>query len=405
MRKLLPTRPQPPDQGTVSLSAPAIPVFDVRIDDEDIQAVEEVLRSGWLSMGERTSAFEAMFAEHLGVEDVLAVSNCTAALHLACICAGLGPGDEVIVPSMTFVATANAVRYCGARPVLADMVSTTDLNIDPEHVESLITERTKAVIPVHYAGYSVAIAELEEICERHGLTLIEDAAHAPDATDAKGRMLGSIGMSGCFSFFPNKVLGVGEGGALATNSAEVADRVRRLRSQGMTATSLDRHLGRAMDYDVPEPGFNYRFDDIRAALITPRFRRLHGEIERRRELVHRYRSLLADVEGIELIYTDEEVDRASCYLMGVQVDPALRRSFRHYLQSEHGVQTTVYPAVHQLESYVATFGEVSLPNTERVAASLSSIPLFPHMTEAQQDQVVAAVKDAVTASEPEPASR
>jgi|1185.fasta_scaffold42841_2 dTDP-4-amino-4,6-dideoxygalactose transaminase len=385
------------------MSSPAIPVFDVRIDDEDLRAVEEVLRSGWLSMGERTVEFEAMFAEHVGVEHVLALSNCTAALHLACICAGLGPGDEAIVPSMTFVATANAVRYCGARPVLADMVSTTDLSIDPEHVESLITKRTKVVIPVHYAGYSVAIRELEEICEKHGLTLIEDAAHAPDATDADGRMLGSIGQTGCFSFFPNKVLGVGEGGALATNSTDIADRVRRLRSQGMTATSLDRHLGRAMEYDIPEPGFNYRFDDIRAALIKPRFQRLHAEIERRRELVHRYRELLADVEGLELIYSDEEVDRSSCYLMGVQVDPALRRSFRHHLQEDHGVQTTVYPAVHELRSYVATFGEVSLPNTESVAASLSSIPLFPHMTDEQQQRVAAAVKDAVAASEPEPA--
>ena len=386
------------------MSTPAIPVFDVRIDDDDLRAVEEVLRSGWLSMGERTAEFEAMFAEHLGVEHVLALSNCTAALHLACVCAGIGPGDEVIVPSMTFVATANAVRYCGGRPVFADMVSTTDLGMDPEHVESLITKRTKAVIPVHYAGYSVAIAAIEAICERHGLTLIEDTAHAPDATAVDGRMLGSIGLAGCFSFFPNKVLGVGEGGALATNSAEVADRVRRLRSQGMTATSLDRHLGRAMEYDIPEPGFNYRFDDIRAALIKPRFQRLHGEIERRRELVHRYRSLLADLDA-DLIYADDEVDRSSCYLMGVQVDPAHRQAFRNHLLDDHGVQTTVYPAVHELKSYVATFGEVSLPKTERVASSLCSIPLFPHMTEAQQDQVVAAVNDAVASSLKEPAER
>ncbi len=378
-------------------------MFDVRVEDEDLQAVEEVLRSGWLSMGERTAEFEAMFAEHLGVEHVLALSSCTAALHLACICAGVEPGDEVIVPSMTFVATANAVRYCGGRPVFADMVSRTDLGMDPEHVESLITERTKAILPVHYAGYSVAIAELEEICDRHGLALIEDAAHAPDATALDGRMLGSIGMAGCFSFFPNKVLGVGEGGVLATDSAEVADRVRRLRSQGMTATSLDRHLGKAMEYDVLEPGFNYRFDDIRAALITPRFRRLRREIGRRRELVHTYRRLLESIEGIGAIYDSDEVDRSSCYLMGVRVDPALRRSFRRHLQDDHGVQTTVYPAVHLLGSYMAAFGETSLPYTEEVAASLCSIPLFPHMTEEQQGRVVEAVAASVAASEPEEA--
>ena len=267
------------------VSGPGIPVFDIRLEDEDIAAVRAVLRSGWLTMGPKTEEFEAAFAEHLGVEHVVAVSSCTAALHLACIVAGVGPGDEVIVPSMTFVATANAVRYCGARPVFADLISTTDFGIDPDHVESLINERTKAVIPVHYAGYAVEIERLEEVCERAGVALIEDTAHAPDAVSKDGRMLGSIGQTGCFSFFPNKVLAVGEGGALATDSDEVAERVRRLRSQGMTATTFDRHLGRAMEYDVVEPGFNYRFDDIRASLILPRFRRLHGEIERRRELV------------------------------------------------------------------------------------------------------------------------
>jgi dTDP-4-amino-4,6-dideoxygalactose transaminase len=352
-------------------------------------------------MGPRTAEFEAAFAEHLGAKHVLAVSSCTAALHLACIAAGVGPGDEVIVPSMTFVATANAVRYCGARPVFADLISARDFGLDPDHVESLIGERTKAVIPVHYAGYAVEIELLEEICARRGVALIEDAAHSPDAVSRDGRMLGTIGVSGCFSFFPNKVLAVGEGGALATDSDEVADLVRRLRSQGMTATTLDRHLGHAMDYDVAELGFNYRFDDIRAALVMPRLRRLHGEIERRRQLVHRYRELLADVDGIDLPYKHHEVDRSSCYLMGVQVDPAIRHAFRTRLMDEHGIQTTVYPAVHLLGSYMRTYGELSLPNTEQVASTLCSIPLFPHLTDAQQGAVVEAVAESVAAAEPE----
>lgn len=381
------------------MSGPGIPVFDVRIEDEDVAAVVEVLRSGWLSMGPKTEEFEAEFAEHLGSEHVVALSSCTSALHLACIVAGVEPGDEVIVPSMTFVATANAVRYCGARPVFADLVSGTDFGMDPEHVESLITERTRAMIPVHYAGYSVEIERLAELCERTGVVLIEDAAHAPDAVSRSTRMLGTYGLAGCFSFFPNKVLGVGEGGALATDSEEVAARVRRLRSQGMTATTRDRHLGRAMEYDVEEPGFNYRFDDIRAALILPRFRRLHREIERRRELVRRYRDLLAGIDGIALPYTDEEVERSSCYLMGVLVDPEIRRGFRAALMERHGIQTTVYPAVHLLGSYQRAFGELSLPVTEQVSASLCSIPLFPHLTEAQQDEVVAAVADAVASPE------
>lgn len=246
-----------------------IPLFDIRIEQQDAEAVAEVLRSGWLSMGPRTEAFEREFAEHLGVEHVLALSSGTAALHLACIAAGVGKGDEVIVPSQTFVATVSAVLYTGATPVFADVVGPRDLNIDSDAVEAAITERTKAIIPVHYAGYPVAIERLAELCEARGLALIEDAAHAPSAT-VGDRKLGSFGLAGCFSFFSNKVLCCGEGGALSTDSAEVAERVRLLRSQGMTATTMDRHLGRAMEYDVAEAGFNYRIDDPRAALLSSR---------------------------------------------------------------------------------------------------------------------------------------
>ena len=324
-----------------------IPVFDVRIDDEDLAAVADVLRSGWLSAGPRTEAFEEAFAEHLGAKHVLAVSSCTAALHLACIVAGVGPGDEVIVPSLTFVATANAVRYCGGRPVFCDLVGGegNDLNMDVELVESLITDRTTAVIPVHWAGYPVEIESLAALCDRRGLTLIEDCAHAPWAHYGE-RELGTFGLAGCFSFFPNKVLGVGEGGALCTDSDEVAERVRRLRSQGMTAATIDRHRGSAMSYDVVEVGFNYRFDDLRAGLILPRFGRLGGEIERRREIIGRYRELLGDAEGIEIAYAGNDLSRSSCYLMGVMVDPSLRTDVRARLREQHGVQTTVYPATH-----------------------------------------------------------
>ncbi len=162
-----------------------LPVFDVRVTEEDLDAVEEALRSGWLTMGERTERFESEFAESIGTSRGVALSSCTAALHLACLAADVGPGDEVIVPSMTFAATANAVRYCGAKPVFGDVVSEHDLGIDVDHVESLITERTKAVIPVHYAGYAVEIERLAELCERRGIALIEDAAHAPSARSVR----------------------------------------------------------------------------------------------------------------------------------------------------------------------------------------------------------------------------
>lgn len=379
------------------MSEPDIPVFDVRVEPEDLEAVERTLRSGWLSAGPQTEAFEEEFAERLGCRHVIAVSNCTAALHIACLVAGVGPGDEVIVPSLTFVATANAVRYCGARPVFVDLVGEGgDLNLDVARVEAAITPRTRALLPVHWAGYPVEMDPLMEIAGRHGIEVIEDAAHAPWASYGD-RALGTFGSAGCFSFFPNKVLGVGEGGALCTDSDAAAERMRRMRSQGMTASTIERQRGTAISYDVVELGFNYRFDDLRASLLRSRHARLGAEIERRRQLITRYRELLGGHEAIEVAYRDQDVSRSSCYLMGVLVDPALRSDVRARLRDEHGIQTTIYPATHRLSSYVEAFGEVSLPRTERAAASLFSIPLFPHLTDAAQERVAAAVIESVEA--------
>jgi dTDP-4-amino-4,6-dideoxygalactose transaminase len=374
-----------------------IPVFDVRVTDEDLIAVEASLRSGWLTMGEQTERFEREFAESIGVAHAVALSSCTAALHLACVAAGIGEGDEVIVPSMTFAATANAVRYTGAVPVFADIVSEADLGIDPDHVEALIGERTKAIIPVHYAGYPVAINRLAELCAERGLALIEDAAHAPSARPEPGSgKLGSFGIAGCFSFFPNKVLGVGEGGAIVTDSERIADRVRRLRSQGMTAVSIDQHRGAAIGYDVHERGYNYRFDDPRAALLLSRFHRLERELTRRRAVVARYRELFADTGAFSIPYSDFDLDCSSCYLMGVLApDAETRRATRARLTDVHGVQTTMYPAVHRSSAYRKAYGTTALPRTERVADGLFSIPLFPHMTSAQQDRVAEGLLESI----------
>ena len=217
----------------------------------------------------------------------------------------------------------------------------------------------------------------------------------PPGPTSATKELGTYGLAGCFSFFPNKVLGVGEGGALCTDSDEIAERVRRLRSQGMTATTMDRHRGTAMSYDVVEVGFNYRFDDLRAAIIRPRFARLGAEIERRRELIARYRELLDGVEGLGIAYRGNDETRSSCYLMGILVEPEFRQPVRDRLRDEHGVQTTVYPATHELGGYVREFGEVSLPKTEDAAARLFSIPLYPHMALDLQDHVAAAVRESV----------
>ena len=276
----------------IGAAAPSIPVFDLRVEQEDLDAVEETLRSGWWTMGPRVEEFEQRFAEHLGSRHVVATSSCTTALHLALLAAGVGPGDEVIVPSFTFVATVATVMQTGATPIFAEIGGQHDLCMDPEHAASLIGPRTKAIMPVHYGGYAASPDAVERLCAEHGLTMLEDCAHAP-FSDLDGKRLGTFGLAGAFSFFPNKVLGIGEGGALSTDSDEVAQTARLLRSQAMTSGTMDRHVGRATTYDVSELGFNYRMDEPRAALLLSRFARLPGEIANRRRLTHLYRERLA----------------------------------------------------------------------------------------------------------------
>jgi dTDP-4-amino-4,6-dideoxygalactose transaminase len=381
-----------------------IPLFDIRLGDAEIAAVAETLRSGWLTMGPRTEAFEREFAEHLGCAHVVATSSCTAALHLAYLAAGVGPGDEVIVPAITFVASAAAARYCGATPVLADVVGGHDLGLDPADAERRIGERTKAICAVHYGGYACQVDRLRELCEERGLALIEDAAHSPSATAPAGGRLGTLGLAGCFSFFSNKVLSCGEGGALATDDEAVAELARSRRSHAMTSGTWDRHRGHSAGYDVVGLGYNYRLDEPRAALLSARLRGLEADIESRRGLVRRYRERLAGVPGVVVPYSDEEVGRSSCYVMPVLVeDPALRDPLRQRL-SERGIQTSVlYPAVHEFSEYAA-HSPGRLPRSELVARTQLTLPLYPHLSETDQDRVVDAVREGVGALRPRSAA-
>ena len=373
------------------MSRTQIPVFDVRVEDEDVEAVVEVLRSGWLTMGPRTEEFESLWAERTGAKHAIALANCTASLHLACLAAGVGPGDEVIVPPLTFVATAAAVRYCGATPVFADIVGDGDLGIDVAAVEARIGPKTKAVLPVHFAGYPVAIDALAALCRDRDVVLIEDAAHTP-GVGVKNGMLGTFGAAGCFSFFSNKVLGVGEGGALVTDDDDIAAEVRSRRSHAMTSGTWDRHRGHSETYDVNAVGFNYRIDECRAAMLISRMRRLEDDLRRRRELVARYRGLLADVDGVTTAYAEFDLERSSGYLMAVLLEDAERRAdLRLALREDHGVQTTVFPAVHRLSAY-ADGEHGALPNAEAAAAAHLVLPLYPHM----DDDAPARVVDSLT---------
>jgi dTDP-4-amino-4,6-dideoxygalactose transaminase len=374
---------------------PELPLFDLRLQPQDLEAVAETLRSGWLTLGPRTAAFEELFAEHLGARHAIAVSSCTAALHLAYLAAKVGPGDEVIVPSFTFAATAAAVLYCGAKPVFAEIVSRENPSIDPDDVERLITPRTKAVCAVHFAGYAAAVDRLKALCDEHGIALIEDVAHAPSAS-LHGRKLGTWGLAGAFSFFSNKVLSVGEGGLLCTDDDDVAAFARSRRSHAMTSGTWDRHSGRTDTYDVTALGFNYRLDEPRSALLLSRMGRLESEIERRRELTMRYRTLLAEVDGIKVPFADADVPTSTCYVMPVMLDEDGRQAEVSAELRARGIQTSIfYPSIHRFTAYRERFPDVSLPITELASRTELTLPLYTHLSHDDQDRVVTALAEAV----------
>ena len=356
-----------------------VPLADVSVPEADIAIVADVYRSGWLSMGPRTEEFERALAAYTGSAHALAVANGTAALHLICIAAGLGPGDEVIVPSLTFVASVNAIAYTGATPVFVDIASLTEPWPSAAAVEAAITPRTCAVMAVAYGGHPGEIAALGALAERRGLILLEDAAHAIGVRH-EGRHLGTFGAAGGFSFFSTKNLAIGEGGAVVTDDDALAERMRLLRSHGMTTLTWDRHRGHASSYDVVALGFNYRIDEPRAALATARLARLDADNERRRAIVARYRDKLAPIEGVV------PTAPGGLHIFTVVVDGD-RDAVREAM-AQRGVQTSVhYPPAHRFSIYAGD----ALPVTEAYAGSTITLPLFADMTEAQQDLVVDAL--------------
>jgi dTDP-4-amino-4,6-dideoxygalactose transaminase len=373
-----------------------VPLTDIAMPEQDVQAVADCLRSGWLTLGPRTQAFEGALAAHVGTPHAIAVSSGTAALHLACRAAGLGHGDEVIVPAFTFIASASAARYVGATPVLCDVRGPHDFNIDIEDVARRITPRTRAVIAVHFCGYPADVLALRELCDEHGLTLIEDCAQAICArVDDSGRQVGTVGQLGAFSFFSKKQLCVGEGGMVTTADDDLAANVRLLRSHSMTSGTWDRHSGRTDTYDVVDLGFNYRIDEPRAALGLSRLQRLDDDIAKRRAIVRSYREQLPETPGLELPWGEHAVERSSHFAFPVLLaDREARDRFRDALKDD-GVQTTWYPALHTFTEcrHLAPAG--GLPGAEEAAARHCALPLSSTMDEAAVAIVVEAVHKAL----------
>jgi dTDP-4-amino-4,6-dideoxygalactose transaminase len=280
-----------------------IPLFDLNFDQAEEYAVIKTLRSKWISTGPMTAEFERKFAEMLNVNHALALANCTVSLHLALLLIGIKPDDEIICPSLTFVATANAIRYVNARPVFADIKSYDNLTLDSEDIEKKITNKTKAIMLMHYGGFGCEMDKILRIAEKNNLRIIEDSCHGP-LSEYDGKKLGTFGDFGCFSFFSNKNISTGEGGMLVTNNTKLFERAKIIRSHGMTSLSFDRAKGHTTDYDVIELGYNYRMDDIRASIGIVQLDKLGADLKRRAELRKYYVRQLSEIKDIIVPFKD-----------------------------------------------------------------------------------------------------
>lgn len=358
-----------------------IPLAEVQIGDEEKKAVLEVLDSGWLTMGAVTKSFETHFAKFIGIKHAFAVSSCTSALHLACQVLDIEVGDEIILPSLTFVATANAIYYTGARPIFADITSEKDLTISPEDIEHRITPKTRAIMIMHYAGYPCDMPAIRDIADRHGLVLIEDAAHAVGGM-LEGRPLGTWGDIACFSFFSNKNMTTGEGGMIVTNSDHYAKKIRLLRSHGMTTLTWDRHQGHAHSYDVVEIGYNYRIDEIRSAIGLAQLAKLPRWNEQRKQHVTRYHQLLQEIcPQIDVPFLSHRGESAF-HIMPILLPESITRNDFYSAMKEQGIQTSFhYPPVHTFSVYrnMRPKNGFKLLLTEIAAKREVTLPLFPSM--------------------------
>lgn len=366
-----------------------VPLADVALGKEEEGAVLEVLRSGWLTMGAVTQAFEQELAAFVGARHAFAVNNGTAALHLACLAVGLGEGDEAIVPSLTFVATANAVRYTGAEVVFADVESEDWLCVSPRAIEEKITGRTKAIVVMHYGGFACDMPKILRVAKKYGLAVIEDAAHAIGGS-LQGKSLGTWGDAGCYSFFGNKNMTTAEGGMLVTNDDRIAEKVRVLRSHGMTTLTWDRHKGHASTYDVVDLGYNYRMDEIRSAIGREQLKKLPAGNARRTELVLRYRQAFQEKAPALGLPFAEQRGISSQHIFPILLPEGVQREvFREALKA-YGIQTSFhYPPVHHFLIYRKEDEELRM--TESAARRQVTLPLFPAMTDEQQDLVIEAV--------------
>ncbi|SFJ17487.1 DegT/DnrJ/EryC1/StrS family aminotransferase [Amycolatopsis sacchari] len=373
-----------------------IPVMRPVLGDEEAEAAAEAVRSGWVAQGPRVAAFERAFAERVGAGHGVAVSSCTTALHLALHALGTGPGDEVVVPSFSFIATANAVRYCGATPVFADVDEVTG-NLTAETVAPVLSSRTKAVLAVHQGGMPADIASLREACGE--IPVLEDAACAAGST-LGGRPVGAGALLAAWSFHPRKLLTTGEGGMITTDDGDLAARLRRLREHGMSVSAADRHAaGTAVVEQYLETGFNYRMTDIQAAVGLVQLTRLDGIVAQRRELAARYHELLDGVPGLRAV-RDPVHGTTNYQAFWVLLDndvPVARNDLLTLLAAE-GISARRGIMAAHLEPAYAGHPHPPLPVTEKLSTRSLILPLHHELTAADQERIVGLLARAVAAT-------
>jgi dTDP-4-amino-4,6-dideoxygalactose transaminase len=366
------------------MSQRVIPVADPYISQDDVEAVTEAVKNKRLSQGEYVEKFEKAFSNYLKSKHALAVSNGTAALHLALLSLDVKRGDEVIVPSFTFIASSNCILYVGAKPIFVEINPRT-FNIDPEKIENAISPKTKAIIVVHYAGQPADLDTIMDIAEKHGIQVIEDAAEAHGAK-YKNKMAGSIGLIGCFSFYPNKNMTTGEGGMVVTNDNLIAEKTRLLRSHGQDSR-----------YHHITLGYNYRMTDIQAALGTTQLRKLDWVLRMKEEAAKYYTELLSDVDGVQTPYVMRDVTHTYMFYTVKFLNKCVRNRVMQHL-SERGIETRIaFPPVHLQPFYRSLYGykEGYLPITEECADRVLSLPIYPHIRREDQKFVVEAVLEEV----------
>ena len=366
------------DRPLIELAAPCL-------GEPEKQALCAVIDDGWITMGPRVRRFEEAFATLHGVDEAIAVNSATAALALCLSMFDIGPGDEVLVPSLTFVATSNVVIHAGATPVFVDIESPATPHISLSDAATKVTPRTRAVMLVHYAGYLIDLRPWRELADAHGLLLFEDAAHAAGLAGA----IGLLSDAAAFSFFTNKNMTTAEGGMLIVRDAQRRQRARLLRAHGMTALTLERTRGAAVGYDVLDCGFNFRMDEFRAALGLAQIERLSEWNASRRALTRHYRQTLARLAPDVQAPFDAD-HSTSAHIMPVLLPPETNRGQVMQGMRDAGIQTSVhYPPIHRFEFYRRTLPTISLPRTETFCDTELTLPLHPRLTPEDVERVVA----------------